>query len=85
MGNIFFLGWDQTFINQLDQSLLFDLIVASNFLDIRGLLDLTCKAAANLIRGRTVEEIRKKFNIKNDFTPQEEEQLMRENAWAEAD
>lgn len=78
-------GWDQTYINQLDQSLLFDLIVASNFLDIRGLLDLTCKAAANLIRGRTVEEIRKNFNIKNDFTPQEEEQLIRENAWAEAE
>lgn len=78
-------GWDHVFIGQLDQTLLFDLIVASNFLDIRGLLDLTCKAAANLIRGRTVEEIRKKFNIKNDFTAQEEEQLMRENAWAEAE
>lgn len=73
------------YISQLDQSLLFELIIAANFLDIRGLLDLTCKAAANLIRGRSVEEIRKKFNIKNDFTPQEEEQLLRENAWAEAE
>jgi S-phase kinase-associated protein 1 len=78
-------GWDQVFISQLDQSSLFELIIAANFLDIRGLLDLTCKAAANLIRGRSVEEIRKKFNIKNDFTPQEEEQLLRENAWAEAE
>ena len=41
----------------------------------QGLLDVTCKTVANMIKGKTPEEIRKTFNIKNDFTPAEEEQV----------
>ena len=44
-------------------------------MDIKGLLDVTCKTVANMIKGKTPEEIRKTFNIKNDFTPAEEEQV----------
>ena len=40
-------------------------------------------AVAEMIRGKTPEEIRKHFNIKNDFTPEEEEQVRRENEWCE--
>ena len=47
------------------------------------LLDLTCKTVANMIKGKSPEEIRKTFNITNDFTPEEEEQIRRENEWAE--
>ena len=36
---------------------------------------------ANLIKGKTPEEIRRTFGIKNDFTPEEEE-VKRENQWA---
>lgn len=32
--------------------------------------------------GKTPEEIRKTFNIRNDFTPEEEEEVRRENQWA---
>ena len=32
--------------------------------------------------GKTPEEIRRIFNIKNDFTPEEEEEVRRENQWA---
>lgn len=30
-----------------------------------------------------MEEIRTTFNIVNDFTPEEEEQIRKENEWAE--
>lgn len=54
---------------------LFFFLQAANYLDIKGLLDVTCKTVANMIKGKTPEEIRKTFNIKNDFTPAEEEQV----------
>lgn len=57
-------------------------IQAANYLNIKGLLDLACQTVADMIKGKTPEEIRKTFNIKNDFTPEEEEEIRRENQWA---
>jgi Skp1 family, dimerisation domain len=34
--------------------------------------DVGCKTVANMIKGKTPEEIRKLFNIVNSFTPEEE-------------
>jgi S-phase kinase-associated protein 1 len=73
--------WDAEFV-RVDQAMLFDLILAANYLNIKALLDLTCETVAGMIRGKTPEEIRRTFNIKNDFTPEEEEEVRRENQWA---
>ncbi|KAA0049758.1 hypothetical protein IC582_001436 [Cucumis melo] len=73
--------WDAEFV-KVDQNTLFDLILAANYLNIKSLLDLTCQTVADMIKGKTPEEIRKTFNIKNDFTPEEEEEVRRENQWA---
>jgi len=74
-------AWDVEFV-KVDQATLFDLILAANYLNIKSLLDLTCQTVADMIKGKTPEEIRKTFNIKNDFTPEEEEEVRRENQWA---
>lgn len=74
--------WDKDFV-KVDDETLFNLILAANYLDIKSLLDLTCKTVADEIKGKTPEEIRVRFNIKNDFTPEEEEEVKRENAWCE--
>ncbi|KAK9946899.1 hypothetical protein M0R45_012339 [Rubus argutus] len=73
--------WDADFV-KVDQATLFDLILAANYLNIKNLLDLTCQTVADMIKDKTPEEIRRTFNIKNDFTPEEEEEVRRENQWA---
>jgi len=74
--------WDAEFV-KVDQVTLYELIMAANFLDMTNLLDLLCKVVANMMKNKTVEEIREKFGIVNDFTPEEEEEVRRENEWCE--
>eukprot|EP00518_Triparma_eleuthera_P005595 CAMPEP_0182452822 /NCGR_PEP_ID=MMETSP1319-20130603/135_1 /TAXON_ID=172717 /ORGANISM="Bolidomonas pacifica, Strain RCC208" /LENGTH=166 /DNA_ID=CAMNT_0024650695 /DNA_START=58 /DNA_END=558 /DNA_ORIENTATION=- len=74
--------WYSNFVD-VDQELLFELILAANYMDIKPLLDLTCATVASMIKGKTPEEIRKTFNIVNDFTPEEEAQVREENKWCE--
>jgi S-phase kinase-associated protein 1 len=52
-------------------------------MDIKPLLDLTCAKVASFMKGKTAEEIRKRFNIENDLTPEEEAAIRAENKWAE--
>lgn len=74
--------WDADFVD-VDQEMLFELILAANYMDIKPLLDLTCAKVASMIKGKTPDQIRKTFNIVNDFTPEEEEAVRAENKWAE--
>ena len=74
--------WDVEYV-EIEQEILFELILAANYLDIKPLLDLTCAKVASMIKGKTPEEIRKQFNIVNDFTPEEEAQVREENKWCE--
>jgi len=63
----------------MDDATLFDLILAANYLEIKGLLDVTTTYVARIITElRTPEEIRKRFNIKNDLTPEDLEQIKKE-------
>lgn len=55
---------------------------AANYLNIKNLLDLTCQTVADMIKSKSPEEIRKIFNITNDFTDEEEEEVRKENQWA---
>ncbi|KAF7363584.1 E3 ubiquitin ligase complex SCF subunit sconC [Mycena sanguinolenta] len=76
--------WDQKFIT-VDQEMLFEIILAANYLDIKSLL---CRrwlqdGSQHDQGARPPEEIRKLFNIVNDFTPEEEAQIKKENEWAE--
>lgn len=79
------IGWDLDFFRQekVDTDTLFSIILAANYLDMKELLNTSCKIVANMIKGKTPEEIRKLFNIVNDFTPEEEEQVRKENEWLE--
>lgn len=75
-------NWYADFVD-LEQVLLFELILAANYMDIKPLLDLTCATVASMIKGKSPEDIRATFNITNDFTPEEEAQVREENRWCE--
>ena len=56
------ISWDSDFL-KVDQGTIFELTLAANYLDIKGLLDVTCKTVANnMIKGKSVEELRKTIN-----------------------
>ncbi|KAF8995307.1 Skp1 family, dimerization domain-containing protein [Cyathus striatus] len=64
--------WDYNFFSAIDTNMITEIVIAANYLDFPPLLDAGCKTIANMIKGKTPEEIRKIFNIENDFTPEEE-------------
>ncbi|CAL5039804.1 unnamed protein product [Urochloa decumbens] len=76
------LKWFDRELMRVDMGTLFSLITAAEYLKVEGLLDLACKTVADMIKGKTTEEIRQFFGIKNDFTPEEEEAIRLEYAWA---
>ncbi|KAG6498319.1 hypothetical protein ZIOFF_046231 [Zingiber officinale] len=91
-------AWDNEFVKLNNSSLFDIVIVrteeeafpfspfhdysAANYLDIEELVDLVLETVADRIKGKQAQEIRRQFNIENDFTPEEEEALRRENSWA---
>uniref|UniRef100_M1DRR5 SKP1-like protein n=1 Tax=Solanum tuberosum TaxID=4113 RepID=M1DRR5_SOLTU len=75
------MDFDKNFV-KMDQSVLFYLLLASDFLNDKEMLDVMCQEVADRIKCKTLEEIRKEFGIKNDFTPEEEEENRKQNAWA---
>jgi len=74
-------SFDKAFV-EVDKDTLYDLLLAANYLNVKALLDLCCQKVADMIRGKTPEEIRQAFGIKNDFSPEEEEEIRKENQWA---
>lgn len=73
-------AWDYQFID-LELEIIFELILAANYMDIKPLMELASSKIASIIKGKSPEEIRKTFNIQNDFTPEEENQIREENQW----
>ena len=72
--------------DDVGRGLLLRLIVAADFLDIRGLLDVACDAAADLLRkSKSRDETRRLLNMTNDddrITREEEVQLRTTHSWA---
>jgi len=69
------IRWNYKFFDLTDD-ILFQIIEASNFLDINHLFELACNEVANIIKKcNTVNNIRKRFNIKDDITREEKEEI----------
>ena len=82
--------WDEKFFNDMIEEdkknnlrpidTIEKIILATNYLDISSLMDISCKTVAKVVKGLSTEEMREIFGIKNDLTPEEE---MNENVWVD--
>ena len=73
--------WDQEYIEEVDVHMLFEILLAANYLEIKHLLLLCCKTIAKMIEGSSPEKIRQTFNIKNDWTREEYKKVEEEFQW----
>ena len=74
--------WEKEYVN-MPVSQMLPILIAGNFLEIEGLIDLMTSALALQIQNNSVEKIREIFEIEDpQWTPEELQKLKEENAWA---
>ncbi len=56
--------WFANFANGLNEELLFDVILAANFMDITALVDLTCATVASVLKTQPIKEVQAIFKNK---------------------
>ncbi len=74
--------WYADFIN-LPKDDLLDLVMASHFMDIQSLQDLSAAKVATFLKDKSEEEMRQFWEVTNDFTDEELKWIDEENGWAE--
>ncbi len=77
--------WHAEFINDMTEEVLTELTMATNYMDSRGIFDLCCAKIATMFKGKTVEELKARYNLTEDLTPEMEEKILKENPWITSD
>lgn len=66
--------WDAAYVD-CDLQVVFEVMLSANFLSIGPLVELCCAKVASLMLGKTPRQIRNVFDIREDFTMEEEEAI----------
>lgn len=79
--------WFAEFISLPNLDEVYDIIAAANYLDVPNLVELGCAKVGSMMKNKTIPELRKMFNITNDFTPEEERTILEGKAdiWGDED
>lgn len=75
-------AFNAAFKNDLGMDGVEKVMMAANFMNITSLLSVMAECIADMIKGKSPQEIRDTFSIPNDFTPEDEAAVLAENAWA---
>jgi S-phase kinase-associated protein 1 len=70
--------FDANFVDDMDLDTLMRVLLAANYMDVKSLLGLLCAKVASMMKGKTADQIRKTFNIRGEFTPEEEEEIRKD-------
>jgi S-phase kinase-associated protein 1 len=72
--------WYRVFMRELENPMIFDLLTAANYMQIKPLLDLACLAVTFQLSGKSADEIREILNLP-ELTPEEEATARQEHRW----
>ena len=70
-------AFDAAYID-VEQEMLFKLLLAANYLNVKSLIALCCAKFATWIKNKTPDQIKQHFGIRHDATAQEEQEIARE-------
>ena len=81
--------WDKKYLytdlvkngKEEEHDILIKVMNGANFMGVEKLLELSCACYATMFQNKTTEQLRELLHEKNDFTPDEEEQIRMENEW----
>ncbi|KAL5813283.1 hypothetical protein ACOSQ3_028233 [Xanthoceras sorbifolium] len=75
-------AFDSGLVKDLSNDMIIELLLCSNYLDAKELLEMVEKAIAKRIEDKSPEFVRKFFGIECDFSPEEEARVRHENKFA---
>lgn len=76
--------WYATFVEELSQESLFELVLAANYMDIPALLELGCASVALLIKNKkTPQEIASLFGVDREYIAPDEKKIREQFPWSE--
>ncbi|KAJ2392357.1 hypothetical protein GGI23_005235 [Coemansia sp. RSA 2559] len=72
-------AWDRRFMD-VDDALMLEILSTADYLSIEPLVELGCTVVARIIRSMSVDEIRQRYGIEDDFTEDQRSQIQKEAA-----
>lgn len=73
--------YDTNFTKDMSMADLMIMLKSANYLDSKHLVQVCCRATALQVLGKTPKEIYAMFGVDKELTPEEEEEVIKENPW----
>uniref|UniRef100_I1QA24 SKP1-like protein n=1 Tax=Oryza glaberrima TaxID=4538 RepID=I1QA24_ORYGL len=73
-------NWDKELVN-MEVKPLHDLLLVAHLLDIKGLFDITCRKVADMLKGKTSEEMRRSSTSATTSPRKKTRQSKEQNPW----
>ena len=73
--------WYANYVDNMEKSMLYNVVLAANFMDIEPLLNLTCCKISTYLYGKKKHEIPGVFGVSGDFTPEDEMNVYTNHPW----
>ena len=74
--------WERAFITKYDENMVIDILAAANYLNCPALFELCCAVVAAHFKDKDFEEMKKQYGLYDvEYTPEDEEEIMKEYSW----